>query len=72
MMVLSEVKLTSTHKEDLNKAVKYCLRVYKMMGKDCNKMIFSRDGVDVEIEEGMTEISLFNTFMNRKRDERVV
>lgn len=70
MIVLSEIKLTSTHKEDLDKAVRYCLRVYKMMDKDCNKMIFSRDGVDVEIEEGMTEISLFNTFMDKRRNER--
>jgi len=69
-MVLSEIKLTSTHREDLDEAVKYCLRIYKMMGKDCNKMIFSRDGVDIEMKEGMTEVSLFNDFINKRREER--
>lgn len=41
-----------------------------MMGRDCNKMIFSRDGVDIEMKEGMTEVSLFNEFINKggKRD----
>lgn len=69
-MVLSEIKLTSTHREDLDEAVKYCLRIYKMMGRDCNKMIFSRDGVDIEMKEGMTEVSLFNDFINKRREER--
>ena len=69
-MVLSEIKLTSTHREDLDEAVKYCLRIYKMMGRDCNKIIFSRDGVDIEMKEGMTEVSLFNEFINKRREER--
>lgn len=70
MKALSEIKLTSTHKEDLDEAIKYCIRVYKIMGKDCNKVIFSRDGVDVEIKEGTTSISLFHEFINKRREER--
>ncbi len=69
-MVLSEIKLTSTHREDLDEVIKYCLRICKMMGRDCNKMIFSRDGVDIEMKEGMTEVSLFNEFINKRREER--
>lgn len=70
MKALSEIKLTSTHKEDLEEAIKYCIRFYRIIRKDCNKVIFSRDGVDVEIKEGMTSISLFHEFINKRGEER--